>query len=85
MVETATTKIEGPTTENQPHVAIKYISGVWKLEDRQWKVDTNIPKLGEGISLDIKKQSQLQTWWSNHCKFTKCGNQIHIWCMKTGW
>ncbi len=41
-------KIEGPTTENQPCVAIEYISCVWKLDDKQWKVDTNIPQLSEG-------------------------------------
>ncbi len=43
-------KTEGQTTVNQPNVAIKQASGVWKLDDRQWKLDTNHPKLVKGFT-----------------------------------
>ncbi len=48
-VKTATTKNEGRTSANkQDRATTTCISGVWKFDDSQWKVNTNNPKLVEG-------------------------------------
>ncbi len=48
MINIDTTKNEGQSTVNYPDMSTTCPSGVWKLDDSQWKVDINHPKLVEG-------------------------------------
>ena len=67
-------KTDGQTTANLDYVLITYTSGVWKLDDSQWKLDTNHPKLVEGsidmyhweISCLVMVKTVTST---HHCKF----------------
>ncbi len=79
-------KIEGQNNANEPCWISKYISDVWKLDDSQWKVDKNIPKLGKWSiymcdwvieSLDLVKADRTKNWGSNHKK------NNHMWLSTT--
>ncbi len=48
MDKTVTTKKEGQRTTNEPDVSITHTSGVWKLDDSLWRVDTNFLNLLKG-------------------------------------
>ncbi len=83
MVQTDTTKNEGQTTASKPVVSttFTYISGVSKLDDRQWKVDTHHPKLvAESMGMYWSKQTQwlheAQKWLKQPDVPTTCSSGV---------